>query len=271
MHTFESFDGTQLAYALFGQPGHTPLVLLHGLGCDHQMWEPQLAHYPTRGFFVIAPDVRGHGQSSPVEPFTVSDCARDLIALLDHLGIARAHLAGVSMGGLIVQQVACDFPERGDRLVIADSFSEVRTPTEKIAAWAQWLTIKLLPGLLAWSVGAAYKGPQKEHARRYLQAAYARMDRKQLLHARAHINRFNLREHLGKVEAPALVLVGDQFGNFAIRMARKIADALPRATFHGLPGGCDPSNLVVPELFDQEVLRFLGGPHPWRHPPRAHH
>jgi pimeloyl-ACP methyl ester carboxylesterase len=60
------------------------------------------------------------------------------------------------------------------------------------------------------------------------------------------------------VQAPALVLVGDQFGDFAIQMARKTADALPQATFHVLPGGCDPSNLVVPDLFDQAVLGFLG-------------
>jgi hypothetical protein len=56
----------------------------------------------------------------------------------------------------------------------------------------------------------------------------------------------------------ALVLVGDQFGAFAIQMARKIADALPGATFRVLPGGCDPSNLVVPDQFDQAVLHFLG-------------
>jgi 3-oxoadipate enol-lactonase len=221
------------------------------------MWEPQLASYPAHGLYIIAPDVRGHGQSSPVDRFTVEDCARDVVALLDHLGIARAHIAGVSMGGLVVQQVACDAPDRVKRLVIADSFSEVRTLAEKLGGWAQWLTIKLLPGLFTRSLNTAYKGSQRECARRYLQAAYAQMDRGQLLQARAHINRFQIRERLGAVQAPALVLVGDQFGKFAIQMARKTADALPQATFHILPGGCDPSNLVVPEQFDQAVLHFL--------------
>jgi 3-oxoadipate enol-lactonase len=253
-----SCDGTPIAYATFGNPAHPPLVLLHGLGGDHRMWEPQLACYPAHNLYVIAPDVRGHGQSSPVDHFTVQDCARDVIALLDHLGIAQAHIAGVSMGGLIVQQVACDAPDRVERLVIADSFSEVRTLAEHLGGWAQWLTIKLLPGLFTRSLDAAYKDPQHERARRYLQAAYARMDREQLLRARASINRFQIRERLSAVQAPALVLVGDQFGDFAIQMARKTADALPQATFHVLPGGCDPSNLVVPEFFDQAVLGFLG-------------
>jgi pimeloyl-ACP methyl ester carboxylesterase len=92
-----SCDGTPIAYATFGNPAHPPLVLLHGLGGDHRMWEPQLACYPAHNLYVIAPDVRGHGQSSPVERFTVRDCARDVVALLDHLGIAQAHIAGVSM------------------------------------------------------------------------------------------------------------------------------------------------------------------------------
>lgn len=253
-----SCDGTPIAYQTFGNPAHPPLVLLHGLGCDHRMWEPQLAHYPTHGLYIIAPDVRGHGQSSTVAHFTVQDCACDVVALLDHLGIAQAHLAGVSMGGLIVQQMACDAPDRVGRLVIADSFSEVRTLSEKFGGWAQWLTIKLLPGLFIRSLDAAYTGPQHERARHYLQAAYARMDREQLLKVRASINRFQIRARLGGVQTPALVLVGDQFGAFAIQMARKIADALPEATFRVLPGGCDPSNLVVPDQFDQAVLRFLG-------------
>jgi pimeloyl-ACP methyl ester carboxylesterase len=256
MH-FTTFDGTTLSYVTIGKREQPPLLLIHGLGCDHLMWEPQLNHYYAQGLFVIAPDVRGHGLSSPVTTFRVHDCARDVVILLDHLGIERAHLAGVSMGGLIVQQVACDFPERVDRLVIADSYSEVRTPTEKLGGWANWLTIKFFPDMFAQSLKAAYQGPQKERALNYMLKAYDRMDKPQLLHARAAINRFNIRARLRQVESPALVLVGDQFGAFAIQMARKIADALPHAEFFILPDGCDPSNLVVPAQFDRAVLDFL--------------
>lgn len=253
-----SFDGTRLFYETFGVQENTPLVLLHGLGCDYMMWESQINHYPARGFFVIAPDVRGHGQSSPVASFTLPDCAGDVVALLDHLGIARAHLAGVSMGGLIVQQTACDFPERVDHLIIADSYSEVRTPLENIAAWLNWLTIRLSPNLFRHLLKVAYEEPQQERAQRYLLKAYARMDKMQLLRARAHINRFDIRERLGSVQSPALVLVGNEFGYFVVQMAYKIADALPNARFVILPSGCDPSNLAVPAQFDREVLRFLG-------------
>jgi len=175
MH-FTTFDGTTLSYVTIGKREQPPLLLIHGLGCDHLMWEPQLNHYYALGLFVIAPDVRGHGLSSPVTTFRVHDCARDVVILLDHLGIERAHLAGVSMGGLIVQQVACDFPERVDRLVIADSYSEVRTPTEKLGGWANWLTIKFFPDMFAQSLKAAYQGPQKERALNYMLKAYDRAD-----------------------------------------------------------------------------------------------
>lgn len=257
MMQFTTFDGTSLFYKTLGPPTHTPLVLLHGLGGDHRMWEPQLAHYPAQGFFLIALDVRGHGQSAPVASFTVRDCARDVVALLDYLGLAHAHLAGVSMGGLIVQQTACDFPNRVARLVIADSYSEVHTLTEKAGAWSNWFTIRFLPWLFPSVLKAGYQVTQKAWARRYLLESYARTEQAQLVQARAHINRFAIRKQLGQVQAPSLVLVGDDLGDLPIQMARKIADALPHARFRILPGGCDPSNLVVPQQFDQEVLAFL--------------
>jgi pimeloyl-ACP methyl ester carboxylesterase len=64
-------------------------------------------------------------------------------------------------------------------------------------------------------------------------------------------------DRLGDVEAPALVTVGDQFGDFAIGMARKTAAALPNAELQVLEGGADPSNLTVPTQFDRAVLAFL--------------
>jgi 3-oxoadipate enol-lactonase len=127
-----TFDELRLYVETYGDPDDQPVVLIHGLGADHAMWAPQTDAFPEHGFFLIVPDVRGHGQSDPVAAFALADCARDIAAVLDHLEIGRAHLVGMSMGGVIVQQFACDFPTRLDRLVISDSFSEVRTLLEKV-------------------------------------------------------------------------------------------------------------------------------------------
>jgi 3-oxoadipate enol-lactonase len=250
-------DGIELFYEIYGEKRNTPIVLVHGLGAEHNMWLPQILKYPSQGLFVIAPDMRGHGRSSKVKSFKISDCARDINELLEHLGIAKANLVGVSMGGLIAQQFACDFPEKVEKLVIVDSFSDVRTFTEKFAGWIQWLAIKVAPGLLSKSLGSAYKGPDKAQALRYFKEAYSRIDKKQLLSARAEVNRFDIIDRLGEIKASTLVLVGDGFGDFAINMAKRTANAIRDSQFKILKGGCDPSNLVVPDVFDDEVLDFI--------------
>jgi 3-oxoadipate enol-lactonase len=221
------------------------------------MWAPQIETLPEHGFFLIVPDVRGHGKSDPVKTFDLTDCARDIAAVLNHLEIDRAHLVGMSMGGVIVQQFACDFPTRLDRLVISDSFSEVRTLLEKVGGWSNWLTLKLWPSLFNYAFKHAYGKPHMARARRYFEASFKRMDPKQTAKARAAINHIDLLDCLEDVEVPALVTVGDQFGDFAIGMARKTAAALPNAEFEVLEGGADPSNLTVPAQFDRAVLAFL--------------
>jgi pimeloyl-ACP methyl ester carboxylesterase len=94
-------------------------------------------------------------------------------------------------------------------------------------------------------------------AHRYFDEAFQRMDPDQTAKARAAINRVAILDRLEDVEAPALVLVGDEFGRFALKMARKTADALPNARLEVLEGGADPSNLTVPARFNQAVLAFL--------------
>ena len=252
-----TFDGTTLYVETYGNLNDEPVMLIHGLGADHTMWAPQIETLPKQGFFLVVPDVRGHGQSDPVETFDLADCARDIAAVLDHLKIDRAHLIGMSMGGVIVQQFASDFPKRVDRLVICDSFSEVRTLLEKIGGWSNWLTLKVWPSLFTYALKRAYGKPHMARARRYFDEAFRRMDPKQTAKARAAINHIDLLDRLEAVEAPALVLVGDQFGAFALGMARKTAAALPNAEFRVLEGGADPSNLTVPAQFDRAVLAFL--------------
>ncbi|WP_433894019.1 alpha/beta fold hydrolase [Streptomyces sp. CA-111067] len=102
------------------------LLLVHGHPFDRTMWRPQPPAVP--GHRVIAPDLRGYGETTVVPGITPLDTfARDLAALLDHLGVERATLCGLSMGGQIVLEFHRLFPGRVSGLVLADTFAQGET------------------------------------------------------------------------------------------------------------------------------------------------
>ena len=128
-------NGIEIEYETFGDPGDPPLLLVMGLGAQLVSWDVDLCEsLVDRGFFVIRYDNRDVGLSTKVpvdenvdvmtelmkviagegtEPlYLIADMAADAAGLLDHLGIDRAHVVGASMGGMIAQQFAIDFPDR---------------------------------------------------------------------------------------------------------------------------------------------------------------
>lgn len=109
--------GASIAYETAGGQG-PPLLLIAGLGTGRWIWKPQVEGL-RRDFRVITFDNRGIGDSTaPPGRLTISRMAGDVVAVLDALGVEKAHVAGMSMGGFIAQTVAVRWPERVDRLVL---------------------------------------------------------------------------------------------------------------------------------------------------------
>jgi 3-oxoadipate enol-lactonase len=100
-------------------PEDAPVVLLsNSLGATYAMWDPQMPALSAR-FRVVRYDSRGHGRSPvPVGPYSIDDLVDDVVALLDRLGVERAHVVGLSLGGMTALRLAAREPHRVDRLAV---------------------------------------------------------------------------------------------------------------------------------------------------------
>ncbi|TWF32644.1 3-oxoadipate enol-lactonase [Chitinophaga polysaccharea] len=120
---FTTGDGVRIAYELEGETGNPVLVLSNSIATDYHMWDVQMPAF-TRFFQVLRFDTRGNGASgAPAGDYSINRMALDVIELLDHLGIEKAHFLGLSLGGFIGQYLAIHTPERIDKLVLANTSS----------------------------------------------------------------------------------------------------------------------------------------------------
>jgi 3-oxoadipate enol-lactonase len=116
-------NGIRIAHVTAGEAGPW-VVLAHSLASSHAMWAPQIASLAAAGYRVLAFDARGHGGTdAPPPPYSIATMAEDMRALMDRLGIARAHMVGLSMGGAMVQHFAIAHPDRVASLVVVDATS----------------------------------------------------------------------------------------------------------------------------------------------------
>ena len=112
-------DGVRLHYSVTGRPGGAPVVMIQGLGADKHLWDLQRLALAPR-YRTIALDNRGAGRSDkPFGTYSITQMADDVITVMDHAGVADAHVVGASMGGVIAQVLAVLHPERVRSLTLA--------------------------------------------------------------------------------------------------------------------------------------------------------
>lgn len=239
-----------------------PLVLVHGHPFDRGMWAPQLAAFSaTRR--VVAPDLRGYGASpvpdaDAVTPLSVF--ADDIAALLDHLGIERCVLGGLSMGGQIVMECCARFPDRIAGVVLADTFPAAETEAGREArnAMADRLLREGMGGYadeVLYKMVAPYADPEvAAHVRRMMTGTDPRGAAAAL---RGRALRPDYRELLTQLTVPALVVVGADDEFTPVSDARAMHAALPDSTLEVVEGAAHLPNLERPELFDAALGRFL--------------
>jgi 3-oxoadipate enol-lactonase len=234
-----------------------PLLLITGFGISGAVFEPVLDRYAER-FSCIVFDNRGSGRSqAPLRPTSMPELAADAVGLLDELGIASAHVYGVSMGGMIAQEVALRFPERVRGLVLgctSPGGPRAVRPTVRelrvVAAAAARAPRSPVDGTLAavlFSERFRRDEPERarfllEHFRRHLPAAQGVAA--QLLASVFH----DTVSRLDQVQAPTLVLHGERDVMAPLDNARMLAERIPNAELAIVPGAGHAYALERPDV-----------------------
>ncbi|MBZ0302321.1 MAG: alpha/beta hydrolase [Anaerolineae bacterium] len=254
--------GCILHYWLTG-PEDRPLVaLLHGATMDHHMFDAQLsalaAHYR-----VLAWDARGHGCSRPTAgDFTLADCADDLIAILDQLGVQKVILVGQSMGGYIAQFVYLRHPQRVQAMVIvgATCIALPYSRWEILALrWTlplfRWWPYDHLARLTARSIAL------KPDVQAYALATLRQLEPREFLRIwkaiTPAISRKGIPGHV--IGVPLLLTHGDQDRTGSIqRQAPTWAAYEPDVDYKVIPNASHNANQDQPTFFNEILLSFLG-------------
>jgi len=256
---FADLDGVRLHYRAEGDPANPALVLSNSLGAALDMWAPQVEPLATR-FHLIRYDTRGHGQSAVTPgPYTIAQLGRDVIGLLDHLGLGRAHFAGVSMGGLTGQWLALNHPERLARLALCIS-AAYTGPTEN---WTNRVAAVRADGVgsIADAVASRWLTADYAAAKPELAASL-----RQMLSATASegyaaaclaVRDADFRADLSRIAVPTLVIAGTHDLSTPPAEGRFLADHIPGAQYREL-SGAHLTNLEDVERFNAALLGFFG-------------
>jgi pimeloyl-ACP methyl ester carboxylesterase len=255
-------NGIDLNYEVHGTG--QPVILIGGLGADMFLWFRQIPEL-SKHFQVIAFDNRGAGESDkPEEPYTIKMFADDTAGLLKALDVARAHVIGASLGGMVAQEFALSYPAMLNRLaLVSTSFggpNSVPTPKETLAAVLnrtgnpetdirnsfklfthdQWCDAH--PDLVDQYVKWRVAHPQPV-------AAYQRQAMAPLA--------FNAEERVSQIAAPTLVAHGSDDRVVPVENARRLAAKIPNAKLMVFEGGGHAFTIEQADEFNSAVIQFL--------------
>lgn len=270
---FVELNGTEFYYEVTGSG--SPLVLIHAGICDSRMWDVQVADF-AQHYQVIRYDMRGYGQTDPVDlPYAHHE---DLLALLDHLEIAQAHLIGASLGGTTALDFAVTYPDRVCSLITVCSepsgYEDLDENGVEIAEeipehWDQIVEAFRLgayESVAEWEVRFWVDGPQRT-ADQVDAALRRQVYEMNLIALRNEAQEFGEQLPLeppaftrfATLQLPTLVLVGELDQPVMRRAAEAMTTTIAGAQKIIITDTAHLPSMEQPEQFNQIVLDFLAG------------
>jgi len=251
-----------LHHEISGSPDTPAVVLLTSLGSTLAMWErqvPELAEH----FLVVRCDTRGHGESPvPPGPYVIDDLVDDVVALLDNLGIQRAHVAGLSLGGMVALRLAAREAQRVSRLAVLCSSAHA-TPSEAWAERAATVRAKGTDAIVDMVVARWLTESRRAadpQTTDYLRKMVAQTPADGYAACCDAIRDMDLRDDLAGIGAPTLVIAAADDPSLPPAHQQVIADGIPGSQLIEIANCAHLAAVDQPEAVTEALLaHFLNG------------
>jgi 3-oxoadipate enol-lactonase len=244
-------------HAVTGPEDAPVLVLSNSLGATLDMWDPQHDVLAKR-FRVIRYDTRGHGGSDiPPGPYSLDEVGTDVVELLDHLGIERAHFAGLSLGGMTGMWLGANRPDRIERLVLLCTSAKLGPPEmwadRAITVREQGTSAIVDTTLERWFTD----GYRKRFDLSVVRAMFEGVDDDGYANCCAVVQHMDQTAAIPNIKAPTLVIAGAQDPATPPEHAERIAAAIPNARLEVLDPGAHLVNVERPEAVTELIVNHL--------------
>ncbi|MGY1605701.1 3-oxoadipate enol-lactonase [Geodermatophilus sp. SYSU D00700] len=251
-------SAVEVSYTVDG-PADAPVVVLsNSLGATRGMWDPQVPALAER-YRVVTYDARGHGESpAPAGPYTVDDLVDDVVALLDRLGVRRAHVAGLSLGGMTAMRLAAREPSRVDRLALlcTSAAPDPQGFLDRAVQARTGGTAPLAPTIVGRWLTPGYAAQHPDLVAR-LEAMITGADDEGYAACCEAVGSFDGREDLARITAPTLVVSGAQDPALPPPHQQAIADGIAGSALLTVDPGAHLPNLEQPLEVTGALLAHL--------------
>ncbi|MEZ0480397.1 alpha/beta fold hydrolase [Planococcus sp. SSTMD024] len=233
------------------------LIFTHGASWDHLQWKPQVEEL-SKFYKTITWDVRGHGKSSlPTGKVDSEDFIKDLVGLLEHLGIEQAHLCGLSMGGHISLQTAVKYPEMVKSLILigtpyTNSYNWIEKVFVPINRWSS----KFVPMGVMASIQARTLSKFNPDNKHYIKETVSSIPLSNWVRIWNSVSRMESGKDLSKIHCPTLILQGDH-DSMIERQQKEMAERIPQSNVIYIKNAHHATNLDNPKGVNYEIMQHL--------------
>jgi 3-oxoadipate enol-lactonase len=248
-------NGYDIGYVETGGGTAPPIVFLHGVGSDKSVWQPQLEHFgQTRR--VIAFDYPGYGDSDPAPKGTTrDDYASAIISGMHELGVDRAHICGLSLGGVVAIAMHHAHAKRCASLILSDTFA---AHPNGLAIYERSLEgSRDLPAMAEARVDVLLAQPADPEVRREVVETMSRIDPDAYRIGAEVVWLADQRDRAREIRVPTLVLVGEQDLVTPVDVSQELTDLIPQARMQVITGAGHLGNIERPAEFNASIDEFL--------------